>query len=202
MNRLFYFNVLHVTLLTESSLNRNILANCPKDFRFTFLNTAEIIDYARDPSLDMDELFLNEAFLKGDRCYAALNGDDLASYGWYSNKPTLIENDLMITYDRKYIYMYKGFTREKYRGLRLHGIGKAKALVRFCGWGYGGIISYVEFTNFDSRKSVYRIGARRAGTLWIVKIGGRYFIHSSGECDRYRVSLKGVCSWICDQPDL
>jgi len=57
-----------------------------------------------------------------------------------------------------YVYMYKAFTVERYRGQRLHAIGVTQSLVRFGSMGYRGLLCYVESNNFDSLKSSYRMG--------------------------------------------
>lgn len=50
-----------------------------------FPNTEEVISFAKDPANDLHPTFLQEALAHQDRCFAVLDGDRLASYGWYSS---------------------------------------------------------------------------------------------------------------------
>src|SRR5699024_6299583 len=117
---------------------------------------------ARDPENALDASFLNEALAKGDRCYAILDGERLAAYGWYSRQPTRIDPpELLLGFDAGYVYMYKGLTRHEYRGQRLHAIGMNRALQHYLEQGAKGLVSYVESTNVDSLKSCFRLGYRQ-----------------------------------------
>ncbi len=127
---------------------------------------------------------------KGDYCYAILDGEKLASYGWYSTKPTSINPELVLYFNDQWVYMYKGYTHPGYRGQRLHAIGMAKALEAFTKKGFKGLISYVETNNFASLKSVYRMGYRNFGKVRILKIFGRYFIKSDEGCSAYDFTVK------------
>jgi hypothetical protein len=81
--------------------------------------------------------------------------------------------------------MYKGFTGRDYRGQRLHAIGMTRALQHYLDGGYGGIVSYVESTNFDSLKSCARMGYRVFGSIYAVELLGRWFAFSSPGCARF-----------------
>jgi hypothetical protein len=81
--------------------------------------------------------------------------------------------------------MYKGFTDSRYRGQRLHAIGMTRALEHYLSKGFGGIVSYVESTNFDSLKSCFRMGYRVFGSIYVVRIFGRDFAFSSPGCRRF-----------------
>src|SRR5258708_4816483 len=125
-----------------------------------FLSQALLTEVIRDrPEYEMSESVLREAFAKGvERC-EFLDDPVLAAYGWYSNKPTAIHPpQLTLHFDNRYIYMYKGFTHVKYRGQRLHAIAMTRALEAFLAKGHKGIVSYVEWNNFSSLKSSYRMG--------------------------------------------
>ena len=114
-----------------------------------------------------------------------MDGDFLASYGWYSTKPTAISDELNLHFDPQWVYMYKGYTHPSYRGQRLHAIGMAKALEAFSEEGYKGLISYVATNNYASLKSVYRMGYRNIGKVKVVKKFNKYHIKREEECKAY-----------------
>jgi GNAT superfamily N-acetyltransferase len=147
-----------------------------------FLDGNTLREFARDPQYDMDEEFVENALRKGDECYGILDGDTLASYGWYANEPTAISDDLVLHFSKAYIYMYKGYTHPSYRGQRLHAIGMTRALQAYLDRGFRGLISYVEANNFSSLKSVYRMGYVNIGRIYVARCLGRYRIRASAGC--------------------
>jgi hypothetical protein len=150
-----------------------------------FLTKEMLREYAKNPDYEITETFLEEAFAKGDECFGIMDGDKLASYGWYSNKDTSIDNGLVLQFSPEYIYMYKGFTHEEYRGQRLHAIGMTLALREYLHRGFKGLVSYVESNNFSSLKSCYRMGYQDFGEVYILKVRKRHIIYSSPGCERY-----------------
>jgi hypothetical protein len=96
---------------------------------------------------------------------------------------------MFLHFDENRIYMYKGFTPEKYRGQRLHAIAMARALVAYRAKGYKGFVSYVEWNNFSSLKSCYRMGYSDFGNIYLVKLFGKYRTYAGAGCARYRFRL-------------
>ena len=58
------------------------------------------------------------------------------------------------------------------------------ALQHYLSTGFRGLVSYVESNNFDSLKSVFRMGYAQFGSVYVVKLFGRYLTHSSRGCER------------------
>ena len=79
--------------------------------------------------------------------------------------------------------MYKGFTSTNHRGKRLHAIGMTRALQSYLARGYRGIVSYVEWNNYASLKSCYRMGYRDFGNITIIGFGGHYLRHNDRGCE-------------------
>jgi ribosomal protein S18 acetylase RimI-like enzyme len=159
---------------------------CPPDCTATFLTPAAARAFARDPGNEMSESFVEEALVRGDRCFALSDGASLAAYGWYSSAPTRIDPpDLRLCFSDDYVYMYKGFTHQRYRGRRLHAIGMTMALRHFRARGYRGLVSYVESNNFSSLKSVGRMGYFQFGSVYVVKAFGRCLAFRSRGCLRF-----------------
>ena len=165
---------------------------CDKPYWGGFLGERELAEVARNhPEYEITESFLRQAFAKGDRCYGFLDGSMLANYGWYSNEPTEIDTPgVRLRFDPGYIYMYKGFTHNKYRGQRLHAIAMTRALEAYLAEGYKGIVSYVEWNNFSSLTSCYRMGYADFGNLYVAQVFGRRFTYAGRGCDRYGFRLE------------
>ena len=157
------------------------------------LSEAELREFARDAANEMSPEFVDAALARGDQCYAIRDGNRLAAYGWYAFGPTPIDvPGLLLQYRKGCVYMYKGFTHEDYRGQRLHAIGMTRALRHYLAAGFDGIVSYVESTNFDSLKSCFRMGYSVFGTVYVVKIFGRYSGFSTPGCEKYAFRVERV----------
>jgi len=165
---------------------------CAKSYEGMFLDRPALTDLVRNrPEYQMSDGFLREAFAKGDECYGILDGPVLAAYGWYSNRPTAIDAPgVTLHFNPRYIYMYKGFTHVKYRGERLHAVAMTRALAAYLAKGYAGLVSYVEWNNFSSLKSCYRMGYRDFGNLYLVRLLDRYFVDASRSCAQYGFHLE------------
>lgn len=180
VNRLVYFRVLEAVGIETP--HPKTLERRP-EYSYGFLGRALILAFACDPQYEMSARFLEEVLAKGDRCYGIVHGEILASYGWYSTKPTVaLTDDLELTFDPAYVYMYKGFTHEAYRGQRLHAAGMAHALQEYRAEGSKGLVSYVESNNFTSLKSCSRMGYVAFGRAVVLRAGGRYFVGVSKGC--------------------
>ena len=158
----------------------------PPQYTPSFLSARELHEFASDPATEMSRAFVDEALRNGDECYAICDGGTLAAYGWYSTRPTPIDpSDLELSFADGYVYMYKGFTDKRYRGQRLHAIGMTRALQHYLDTGYQGFVSYVESTNFDSLKSCFRMGYDVFGSVYVLRLVGRYFTFSSPGCKAF-----------------
>jgi len=158
----------------------------PPAYTPSFLLPGALQAFADDPRSEMSRPFVEDALRHGDECYAICDGEKLAAYGWYSTRPTPIDpSDLTLQFADGYVYMYKGFTDRDYRGQRLHAIGMTRALQHYLDTGYKGIVSYVESTNFDSLKSCFRMGYHVFGSVYVLRVFGRYFTFASPGCDAF-----------------
>jgi GNAT superfamily N-acetyltransferase len=161
-------------------------------FRFTLLTEAMLARFTTD-EFEIAPAFLRQALERGDECYGILDGNVLASYGWYSSAPTRIyPPDLVLHFNPEYIYTYKAFTHPNYRGRRLHAIAMTKALQAYLARHFKGLVCYVESTNFSSLKSVYRMGYKDIGKIYMAKVFHHYWLYPDEACKRYRFYLEPV----------
>ena len=194
INHIIFFKVLKCVII--STVDPRYLGD-ENEYEYSFLDPDILFDLAKNEGNDLPLNFVQEAVEKGDECYGILDGDSLASYGWYSNKPTLVtfgpaENDresLWLHYAGDYIYMYNGYTHKNYRGQRLHAIGMTRALKGYLSRGFKGIVSYVESNNFASLNSCYRMGYKDLGEIYILRIFGKYLLFHSKSCRKYEFRL-------------
>lgn len=164
---------------------------CPARYAGAFLAPDALRRFAEDPATEMSPAFVEEALARGDQCYAMLDGENLAAYGWYSARPTPVGSPhLMLHFAAGYVYMYKGFTDPRHRGQRLHAIGMTRALRHYLSQGYKGIVSYVESANFDSLKSCFRMGYEVFGSVYLVRVFGRDFAFSTPGCAAFEFSVQ------------
>lgn len=157
-----------------------------------FLDREKLMELSKNQAYDLGRKFLDEALGKGDECFAILDGDRLASYGWYSNMPTRINDGLEFHFNDRYIYMYNGFTHPDYRGQRLHAIGMTMALNQYLKRGYKGIVSWVEANNFNSLRSCYRMGYRDIGEIYVIRLFRRPLIFCSGASPDYGLKVLAI----------
>jgi hypothetical protein len=195
LNKCMYYRVMQCLVFDEVPQRAPTLA---ETLHFTKLEKRDLLRFSQSASSELTPEFVHHALAKGDECYAILDGTNLASYGWYSRQPTRTNcEDLTLHFDWvNYVYMYKAFTVERYRGQRLHAIGVTQSLMRFRSLGYKGLLCYVESNNFDSLKSSYRMGYRSCGRIHVLRVAGQYIIRPQSECRDFGLTVavdrKGV----------
>lgn len=191
LNKCLYYRVMQCLVIDEVKPESIPLE---PHFRFVRLEERELRTFAAQPGTELTLEFIVDALAKGDECFAILQDDALASYGWYSRAPTLTNSpDLRLHFDPNYIYMYKAFTLERYRGQRLHAAGVTRSLAYYRAKGFRGLISYVESNNFDSLKSSYRMGYRQCGRIRVMRLAGRYLINAEPQCRTYSLKISAAC---------
>lgn len=188
LNRMTHVSILVAHALTPSTF-RAVDDARARGCREVLLDQRALFRYAGDPRLDMTDAFLRRALAKGDRCYAVLDGDTLASYKWCSSRPTDINEHLRLFFGNEWIYSYKALTLPDYRGRRLHARLTAMVLSEALVGSAKGVVCCVDINNVPSLKSFARMGATRVGMLSAVRLCGTYWTHRSVGCAEYGLSL-------------
>ena len=189
VNRLTLLMVLKCVSI--DSVDRRYLQGCD-GYSGQFLAPSTLLALSENPEYEIEKDFLDEAVGKGDSCFAIFDDQCLASYGWYSTKPTKVNEDLELQFDGRYVYMYKGFTHPNYRGQRLHAIGMTMALEHYLNQGYRGLVSWVEANNIRSLRSCYRMGYRDFGEIYIVKLFRKHLILCAKGCEDYGFKVSAI----------
>lgn len=157
-------------------------------YRYVTLGDRELLRYAEDPAADMTAEFVADACRRGHRCYAALDGDVLASYQWCSTKLTRVNDRLLVTVPPGWTYKYKALTLDRYRGQRLHACLSSIMQGDAARNGHG-LFACVEINNWPSLISFARMGAVHVGTLAAASMYGRNWTHGSRGCRRLGIGL-------------
>jgi hypothetical protein len=160
-------------------------------FGVRFSSPAELRAAAATPAwgAEMPPAFVERALARGDECVGIFDGATMVSSGWYARGTTPISDSFALAFAPVWRYMYKGFTLKSHRGKRLHGIGMTYALRHYTDAGARGLISYVEFNNLRSLRSVEKMGYRVFGDIYIATIGGRKRFCSTPGCRPYEFHL-------------
>ncbi|MCZ6504075.1 MAG: GNAT family acetyltransferase [Gammaproteobacteria bacterium] len=182
--RFIYVDAMKCMALTMQTVDQSILSG-EVSYDGKFLTESECLYFAgrNVTGLKADEIRQN--FSKGDRCYAFIKEQEIASYGWYSTSTTELPNGHMLSFDRSYVYMYGGYTRGAYRGQGLHGKGMASALKFYHERGYKGLVSMVDSRNYESLRSIYRVGYRIFGRIYVFQIRNKCFVWRSPGSRKY-----------------
>ena len=177
--RLLKLKIVHVVWLDVGDVA--VSAASYPDFTFRFLSAGEVASFADDPDYDLEPEMADRAADGRNSCFAALDGDRLAAYGWYARDWIEPEHcdGFGLQMPPDVAYMYKGFTHPDYRGKRLHGAVMGFALRDFAADGVQSLISTVDWTNDASLKSCARLGYRRLGLLARARALGRAWWHAS-----------------------
>ncbi len=155
----------------ESSQVGDLSGEDPR-FEFRFLRADEVRRFAENSDLKLSSELAARIEAGRDMCFAALEGERLAAYGWYALDCIEGEHNFGVpmSFPADAAYMYNGFTHPDYRGLRLHGRVMGLALLGLEAKGVTRLVSTVDWTNHPSLRSCQRLGYERLGR--IVTIGG------------------------------
>lgn len=134
--------------------------------------------------------YVAAALSGGDECFAIFDGPRCAAFGWYSRRPTIIRDTLVLHFDPAWIYMYHGYTAPDHRGRKLHALGIGRAMQAYAERGVKGMISIAEQVNYRTHNSAYRMGFVDRGAIWRIGVGSLSRIGQSRSCDAYGVRVK------------
>ncbi len=190
VNRFVPFHVLKGMIATAGDIDQKLLDAGRLQARF--VTHSELLGAASSNEIaeEMSIQFINQAIARGDQCFGLFDANKLVSFGWYSNQPTEVADQLDLHFDRAWMYMYKGYTLRSHRGKRLHGIGMCRALYAYTEQGHRGLISYVRSTNFESLRSTERMGYRTFGDVYIAETTGRPLTWATPGCAPYKFRVE------------
>ncbi len=140
---------------------------------FRFLTPEEVRNFSAEPTNLLDESFAKR--LEGGQhfCFAALSGEQLAAYAWFSlhsveaecNRGKQKNTGVAIAYPNHVVFMYKGFTHPEFRGQGLYGTVNGLAVHDFSSRGITHILSTMDWSNVAARRSCFRLGFAELGLI-------------------------------------
>ncbi len=190
-HKLCRFLDMHVLVLTPATLDPDALQT-DADVRYGFLDDAALRPFADTPGMDLPAAFVAEALAKGDRCYGAWIGDQLACYCWFAANTTLVNEELLLHFDPQWHYGYKMLTLPAFRSHRLAAAVATQAMVALVAAGSKGLIVLVNVNNYSSLKATFRMGFQKVGRMRAAKLGGRWLAGVSESCAPYGMRISPV----------
>jgi hypothetical protein len=162
--------------------------------RFTgrFCSREDLFRALSDPEIasQLDAEFVHRARARGDECHGMFYGDRLVSFIWYSTRPTPCEDDLVVHVDPAWVYMYKAYTVNEFRGRRLNAIGVNMASHVFSRGGSSGLVCYVEANNYSSLRAQEHMGFHSFGAIYVARAFGRTLTWATPGCKPYGFYLE------------
>jgi GNAT superfamily N-acetyltransferase len=160
------------------------------DLEFGVVEEERLRREARDPGSGLTPEGVEAEIAKGDVCYGAYVGGELASYLFVAEGPTELPDGVVVDYDPSWAFSRWAYTRPEYRGLHLHSALKTHALEAVVRRGRRGILSLVSATNFESLHAGRRIGCHRVGMAAAARLGGHERVWTGWGCRDYGLSLQ------------
>ncbi len=149
----------------------------------------EVLAFAVDPALDLDEAWVRRAFARGAVCLGAVECGRLLGYTWLAFGDTPYARGVWLELDSGLRYSHKSFVRPGYRGLRiiqaLHALADRTELWR----GRRASVSLVDADNHPSLCSLQRAGSLTLGYAVYTMIFGAVIVWRSAGVRRAGIRL-------------
>lgn len=129
------------------------------DLSFRLIEPAELLILSKDPDLNLETDFVNDAIARGDLAYGAFDGTLLVSYMWRSVEHAPDTDNVWIRIKKPYNYSYKSFTRSTYRGQRISPTVHLFSDNEMRKYGYEYRIGFVGVTNYPSLEMGKHMGS-------------------------------------------
>ena len=135
----------------------------------------ELLQAAIELPTEMDPEFIEAALERGDLGTAAFDGDLLVGFIWAAFSQAPHDDGLWVSIEAPYVYGYKSFVREAYRGRRLLS-RLAYARDQMClAQGRFANVGFVETHNFASHRAGLHAGADDIGLVGYVRLFGKSY---------------------------
>jgi GNAT superfamily N-acetyltransferase len=153
-------------------------------FDFHFLSSDELRRLGDDAALGLAPAMAQRVAQGNDFCFAAMHGDNLASYAWFAldsieaehNRGAQPHSGVAVSFPTNVAFLYKGFTHPDYRGRKLHGEVIGRALVELAPLGIEAVLSTTDWTNRAARRALAGIGFVELGLCY--RWGWSHWMHT------------------------
>jgi GNAT superfamily N-acetyltransferase len=154
---------LHLYLVSERAVLADTHDWSADGIAFGQLSLEQLRAAIHDSELDMSTDFIEGAIARGDQCFGAYAQGTLISYVWLACDWAPHEPGVIVKINEPYSYIYKVFTRTSHRGLGIWPALAAAASRCSVAQGREHVIGIIEISNFSSRKTFSKLGAKKVG---------------------------------------
>lgn len=157
--------VSRVMWLDAERVNASI--ELPPEFICRFLTADEVKGLAVDPLNSLSAPLEGRISLLGHQCLAAFYGERMIAYCWYATGRVDASDHwgIPVTLPPNVALSYNAFTYPDFRGRRIHGGLKVRALQALAPSGVRALVSLVRIANWASLQSLRRMGYVDLGLL-------------------------------------
>lgn len=191
VNKIIFFKIYNIIALSESQLNLELKSE-QNEFEFRWLKADELKNMRDIEKYDLSKEFVERSLNAGAECFGVYDNNQLVHYSWFTNNSNQLTDDLLLEFDKSYVYGFKAFTEKKYRGQSLFALIHFKVLNDFLKRGIDHIFGVIELNNFPSQKSLYKIGFSLIGKITVVRLLNKYYIYNSKNIKRQNFQIKNV----------
>jgi len=181
----------HVWTVQRRTLNNEFVLP-PELSQYTYkrMTRKEVLEFAKDRSLQMNANFVNAAFDRGDWCVGVLDDQKLSNYTWRSFTEAPVGDGIWISFLYPgQVYGYKAFCRPQYRGKRLATALSCYMEANLMEHGFSVFIGYIALCNLRSLQMSARDKNKRVGYIGYFKFLGRCYPFRSPGAAKYNMKL-------------
>ena len=160
-------------------------------YAFSRVTYDEWLSMADFNSYDLDEAFLINAYKKGDECFGAYLGNELATYLWLAKSATRLTENVLIEPSQEYVYCYKAYTLKKYRGRKILSSCLLEAYTNSYRKDHKGVLALVEYGNYSSFNAFYSMGFKQIGRVFYLERKKSSIVQTKVTKNRLLVSIHG-----------
>ncbi|MCC6630841.1 MAG: hypothetical protein IT482_02110 [Gammaproteobacteria bacterium] len=175
LSRLFYFECLQIIVLRRDSVQP---AKENVGIRLTgrVAEIAEVEALASNPDWGIGETKLG-LLRAGDSCFFSFVNGELGGYSWVhtGGAPQLLPG-LKLSIPEMYLYNFAALTLPQYRGVGMQSFRHLAILSEPQWAGKLGLLGFVNFRNWASRKGQAKSGYRKIGSLLVLGSRRRFLV--------------------------
>lgn len=137
------------------------------------LGADELTEAAKDPDLELEPRFVDEALGRGDLAWGAFEHGKLVCYTWRASSKAPFSDGVWVRVPSPLQYGYKSYTRPSHRGRGLYPAVGRFADRRSSELGHPAMLHLVDVSNIASLRAANQLGSKKAGYAGYFKFLGR-----------------------------
>jgi hypothetical protein len=187
INRFMYIDFWNIIILPreEVALPPGLAADVLSS---RFATHADLVNLKAQGAWNVDEEKLM-LFDQGDRCLLSCVNDEIGGYTWaHTDGRPEVKPGLRLKIPHQYVYNYAGFTSPKFRGMKLQPYRHFMLLNQEQWKEKAGLLGYVKYINWSSRRGQQKSGYRSVGLLILFRFRKAYHVFFSKKLRRLGIS--------------